>query len=227
MPEPLTIAIDGPGSSGKGTIARMVARELDYQYIDTGAMYRSVALVAQRHEVNWDDEEGLGELARTLEFSFRFTGDVLQVFVGGEDVTRLIRTPDIGRGASDVSRHGAVRTALVELQKALGARGGVVMDGRDIGTVVLPHAGLKIFLDAALDERARRRHMELLSKGMSTSYDEVRTSLAERDHQDRTRAIAPLVAAEDAVVLDSTDLTIEGAARTVLHLARSRASSAS
>jgi cytidylate kinase len=218
----LTIAIDGPGSSGKGTIAKIVARELGYQYIDTGAMYRSVALVAQRQGVSWEDAEELGELTRGLAFAFAFSGEALTVSVNGEDVSGLIRTPEIGRGASDVSRHGPVRTSLVEVQRSLGDAGGVVMDGRDIGTVVLPGAELKVFLDASLDERARRRHRELLDKGQGTSFDDVRTSLAARDHQDRTRAIAPLVAAEDAVVLDSTDLTIEGSAAVVLVLAKAR-----
>lgn len=220
----LTIAIDGPGSSGKGTIAKIVARELGYQYIDTGAMYRSVALVAQRRGVSWDDAESLGELTRGLAFQFAFSGDSLTVSVNGEDVSGLIRTPEIGRGASDVSRHGPVRSSLVAVQRALGDAGGIVMDGRDIGTVVLPGAELKVFLDAALDERARRRHRELLDKGQQTPFDEVRDALAARDHQDRTRAIAPLVAAEDAVIMDSTDLTIEGSAAVVLELARSRTS---
>ncbi|TNE87787.1 MAG: (d)CMP kinase [Deltaproteobacteria bacterium] len=219
----LTIAIDGPGSSGKGTIAKLVARELGFQYIDTGAMYRSVALMAKRRGVAWDDAEALGALTRGLSFTFAFSGEQLTVHVDGEDVSGLIRTPEMGQGASDVSKHGPVRESLVAVQRGLGEMGGVVMDGRDIGTVVLPGAELKVFLDAALDERARRRHRELLDKGEDASYDAIRDALAARDHQDRTRAIAPLVPADDAVILDSTDLTIEGAAAVVLELARSRA----
>lgn len=218
----LTIAIDGPGSSGKGTIAKIVAKELGFQYIDTGAMYRSVALVAQRRGVDWDDGEALGALTRGLSFAFAFSGDTLTVRVDDEDVTGLIRTPEIGRGASDVSKHGPVRESLVAVQRSLGSAGGVVMDGRDIGTVVLPDAELKIFLDASLDERARRRHRELLDKGECPDFDTVRSQLEARDEQDRTRSIAPLVPAEDAIVLDSTDLTIEGAAAVVLELARAR-----
>ncbi|MCO4747764.1 MAG: (d)CMP kinase [Proteobacteria bacterium] len=224
MANRLTIAIDGPGSSGKGTIARRVAKDLGFQYIDTGAMYRSVALVASRRGVSWEDAEALGELTRGLRFEFAFSGDALTVSVDGEDVSTAIRTPEVGRGASDVSTHGPVRTSLVAVQQQLGARGGVVMDGRDIGTVVLPDAQLKVFLDANLDERARRRHRELLEKGGDASFDAIRQALAERDHQDRTRAISPLAAAEDAVVLDSTDLTIEGAAAVVLSLAQDRTS---
>lgn len=218
----LTIAIDGPGSSGKGTIAKLVARALDAQYVDTGAMYRSVALIAERRGVSWSDAEALGEMATGLGFRFAFSGDALSVFVDGEDVSGLIRTPEMGRGASNVSKHGPVRKALVAVQQALGDAGGIVMDGRDIGTVVLPDAHLKIFLDAGLDERARRRHREMLDKGDTTGFDAIRAALAARDHQDRTRAISPLMAADDAVVLDSTDLTIEGAAAVVLSLAERR-----
>jgi cytidylate kinase len=211
----LTIAIDGPSSSGKGTVARTVARDLSYQYIDTGAMYRAVALFSRRYDVLWDDEPGVSAVARSLEFRFGWDGDVLRILVNDLDVTAEIRQGDVGQGASKVSALPLVRSALLQVQRDLADRGGVVMDGRDIGTVVLPDADLKIYLDAELDERARRRHEEVLRRGDVVSYDDVRASLAERDHRDMNRDVAPLCQADDAVYVDSTDLTIRQAARRV------------
>lgn len=218
----LTIAVDGPGSAGKGSVARGVAKALGYQYVDTGAMYRAVALFARRHGVSWDDAEGVAEIARRLRFAFDWDGDVLRVEVDGEDVTREIRADEVGQGASRVSTHPQVRSALLALQRALGERGGVVMDGRDIGTVVLPDADLKVFLDASLDERARRRHEELVRRGEAVHFAEVRAALEARDRQDRHRAVAPLVAAEDAMVVDTTDLTIRNAVDALLALVAER-----
>jgi CMP/dCMP kinase len=218
----LAIAIDGPGSSGKGTVARGVARALGYAYVDTGAMYRSVALVALRQGLDPDDEDAVAAVARELRVAFTWDGDVLRVEVDGEDVTRAIREERVGEGASRVSALPAVRAALLDRQRELAARGGVVMDGRDIGTVVLPDADLKVFLDARVDERARRRHEELVRRGETVSYEAVRRDLAARDHRDRNRATAPLVPADDAVVVDSTELTIRQAVDRVLALARER-----
>lgn len=218
----LTIAVDGPASSGKGTVARGVARALGYQYVDTGAMYRAVALFARRRGVAWDDEPALARLARDLRFRFHWDGELLRVEVDGEDVTGAIREDAIGNGASDVSALPAVRAALLEQQRALGASGGVVMDGRDIGTVVLPDADLKVFLDAGLDERARRRHEELLRRGEVVHYAEVRDAIADRDRRDRERGTAPLRQAPDAVYVDTTDLTIRQAVDVLLALARER-----
>lgn len=218
----LTIAVDGPASSGKGTVARGVARALGYQYVDTGAMYRAVALFARRRGIAWDDEPALARLARELRFRFHWDGELLRVEVDGEDVTGAIREDAIGNGASDVSALPAVRSALLEQQRALGASGGVVMDGRDIGTVVLPDADLKVFLDAGLDERARRRHEELLRRGEVVHYAEVRDAIAERDRRDRERETAPLRQAPDAVYVDTTDLTIRQAVDVLLALARER-----
>lgn len=208
MTRRLTIAVDGPGSSGKGTVARGVARALGYQYVDTGAMYRAVALVARRRGLDWDDAGRVAEVARALGFAFVWDSDVLLVCVDGEDLTRQIRADDVGQGASRVSRHPEVREALLGLQRSLGAGGGVVMDGRDIGTVVLPDADLKVFLDADPDERARRRHEELVRRGEAVHLVEVRDALAHRDRQDRERETAPLRPAPDAHVLDTTNLTI-------------------
>jgi cytidylate kinase len=218
----LAIAIDGPASSGKGTVARGVAERLGYAYVDTGAMYRSVALLARRRGISWDDEAGLAALATGLRFSFQWADGLLRVIVDGEELTRAIRTDELGTGASMVSRHPAVRSALLGLQRGLADAGGVVMDGRDIGTVVLPDAELKIYLDAALDERARRRHEELVRRGEPVTLHDVEDAMRARDAQDMNRSVAPLAVAADAVVLDSTHLTIRQAIEQVLALAASR-----
>lgn len=219
---PISIAIDGPAGSGKGTVARGVARELGYAYLDTGAMYRAVALWAEREGVSWAEEDEVAALAERLSFSFVWDGDALRVIVDGHDATRELRSDHAGTGASVVSKLPAVRRALLGQQRELGRAGGIVMDGRDIGTVVLPEAQLKIYLDADLDERARRRHDELVRRGETPHLDDVRAAMADRDRQDMERASAPLRAADDAVHLDTTDLTIREAVAEVLALARAR-----
>jgi cytidylate kinase len=185
-------------------------------------MYRAVALEARRRGIDWDDVDQVASLARSLRFEFEWDGDVLRVRVDGEDVTRAIRADDVGQGASRVSRHGPVREALLGLQRRLGAEGGVVMDGRDIGTVVLPAADLKVFLDASLEERARRRHEELMRRGETPSLAEVTAALGARDRQDSERDVAPLRAAEDAVHLDTTALSVAEAVDALLSIARAR-----
>ncbi|MBT3219502.1 MAG: (d)CMP kinase [Proteobacteria bacterium] len=218
----MTIAVDGPASSGKGTVARGVARALGYQYIDTGAMYRTVALFARRQGVDWDNEDALAAVARELRFGFTFSGDLLRVYANDTEVTKEIRQNVISRGASAVSRHRAVRTALLDLQRQLGAAGAVVMDGRDIGTVILPDAQLKVYLDAAPEERARRRHRELTVRGEDVPLADVLRLLLERDKQDMEREVAPLKQADDAVYLDTTHQTIPEAIEAVLVLALER-----
>lgn len=220
MIKTIAIAVDGPGSAGKGTIARGVARRLGYQYVDTGAMYRSVALRAIRAGIPWDADEELAALAASLSFSFPFEGDVLRVIVDGEDLTSAIRADGIGMGASMVSKVPAVRAALLDLQRGLGRAGGVVMDGRDIGTVVLPDAQLKVYMDADLEVRALRRYEEAVRRGQTVSLQGVRDALAKRDKQDMEREIAPLRQAEDAVYLDTTEMTIRQAIAHVAGLAR-------
>jgi len=215
-PRPLAIAIDGPASSGKGTVARTVARTLGYAYIDTGAMYRAVALRAQEEGIDLGDGARLGALAASIDFRFRWDGEQLQILDGERDLSREIRTETVGRGASAVAVLPAVRAALLGRQRALGADGGVVMDGRDIGTVVLPDAGLKIFLDAAPSERARRRHAELVLKDPGLTYEVVLADLIARDKQDSQRAAAPLRRAEGARLVDSTGQTIEAVVATIL-----------
>jgi len=216
------VAIDGPASSGKGTVARLVARELNFAYIDTGAMYRAVALLASRRGVSWDDGDMLGLVAAGLKFDFRWGGDALEIRVDGEDISAEIRGESVGQGASAVARFPLVRAALLGRQRQLSEQGDVVMDGRDIGTVVLPGAALKVYLDANLEERARRRHLEMVERGEAAEYASVHRELAARDAQDMGRAAAPLKAADDAVRLDTTGLTPGDAAARVVALARAR-----
>ncbi len=214
----IAIAVDGPASSGKGTVARRVAGELGYQYVDTGAMYRTVGLYAQRQSVDLADALAAAAVARGIRFAFAFRDSALVVLADGEDVSAAIRGEAVGAAASAVAVHPEVRAALLGLQRGLGVAGRVVMDGRDIGTVVLPGAQLKVYLDASLDERARRRHAELPGR----SYADVRAELAARDAQDMHRATAPLRPADDAVVLDSTRLTIDEVVAEVVRLAHER-----
>jgi cytidylate kinase len=214
----IAIAVDGPASSGKGTVARRVALALHYQYVDTGAMYRTVGLFALRRGIDVRDALATAAIARAIHFAFAFRGGALVVIADGEDVSTAIRGESVGAAASAVAVHPEVRLALLGLQRGLGAAGRVVMDGRDIGTVVLPGAQLKVYLDASLDERARRRHAELPGR----SFDDVRAELAARDAQDMGRATAPLRAAPDAVVLDSTALSIDAVVDEVVRLAAAR-----
>ena len=219
-PRRIRIAVDGPASSGKGTVARMVAAALDYAYVDTGAMYRAVGLACLRGGVDTDDAEACGAQARDHEVSFLPSVEGQRVLLDGEDVTDEVRTPEVGTAASAVARHGPVRAALLEQQRSFAADGGVVMDGRDIGSVVLPDAELKIFLTASLGERARRRHAELVVRGVGRSLEDVTAEIAARDAQDSGRAVAPLTRAADAVPLDTTHKTAEEAAEVIVSEAR-------
>ena len=207
MTRRISIAIDGPAASGKGTAARALAQSLDYGYIDTGAMYRAVAVLAQEAGLALRDEALVGALAEGLALRFGWRDGSLRVFVGARDVTQAIRTEAAGQGASAVATLPRVRRALVSRQRALATAGGVVMDGRDIGTVVLPDADLKVFLDAGARERARRRHAELTARGIAADLDAVQRDIEARDLQDRSRETAPLRCADDAVRLDSTHLS--------------------
>jgi cytidylate kinase len=203
------VAIDGPAGSGKSTVARKLAERLGYVYIDTGAMYRSVALVARENDVSWDDPEGLARVARELDLRFEPDGERPRVVVGGRDVSREIRTPDMDRGASRVSGWPGVREALVAKQRDLAREGGVVMEGRDIGTVVFPHARAKFFVTATVAERARRRAAELEARGEPVDPEQVQADVAERDRRDMEREHSPLRKAEDAVELVTDGLSIE------------------
>lgn len=203
------VTIDGPAGAGKSTVAKNLARRLGYSLLDTGAIYRSVALIAKQRAIPWDDAARLAEVARDLAIEFKFVGDLNSTFVAGEDVSSAIRTPEISQGASQVSAHGSVRAALLELQRRLGSEGGVVVEGRDTGTVVFPHADAKFFLSATDEERARRRVDELRLAGKPVDYEVTLEEIRERDHRDSSRDVAPMKAAEDAVVIDSSKMSID------------------
>lgn len=217
----LIIAIDGPSGAGKGTISRAVATRLGYRHIDTGAMYRAVAWKALDEGLDLADDESVVELAGRVELD---VGEGV-VQVDGHDVAAAIRTPEIDRAAAAVARQPRVREVLIARQRALGAEGGIVMEGRDIGTVVFPHADVKIFLDASPEERARRRASDPAhaSGRNGIAIQKVRSALEERDHSDRTRAASPLAKAEDAVMLDTTGVSIDDAVEKVMVEVRKKA----
>ncbi|MBW1659120.1 MAG: (d)CMP kinase [Deltaproteobacteria bacterium] len=198
------IAIDGPSGAGKSTISKLLAERLGYMYIDTGAMYRTAALLALEAGIPLADGQRVARLCKDLEFSFRVDGDLVHVLCDGRDVTEAIRTHDMGMHASDVSKNPEVREALVALQRALGRKHDAILEGRDIGTVVFPDADVKFFLDASLEERARRRYKELREKGETVSLEEVKETMRKRDINDSQRDIAPLRPAEDAIRVDTT-----------------------
>ena len=213
--DPLIIAIDGPSGAGKGTIARAVASKLRYRHIDTGAMYRAVAWMAGREGVSLQDEAAVAALAERARFNL----DQDRVVVDGDDVTRAIRTPEIDRASASVARLPAVRRVLVSKQRLMGAAGGVVMEGRDIGTVVFPDADVKVYLDASPEERARRRASDP-THAAPRGISEVATALAERDHSDSTRTDSPLARASDAIHIETTDQPIEAVVDHVLKIVR-------
>jgi cytidylate kinase len=208
----MIIAIDGPSGAGKGTVARAVARALGYRHVDSGAMYRVVGLKALQRGTALDDEPAVAQIARDSQIDV--TGS--RVAIDGEDVTRAIRTPDIDRAAAAVARLPQVRAALVERQRALGAAGNIVMEGRDIGTVVFPAADTKIYLDAAPEERARRRALDPAHSGGPATVTDVATLLTERDESDRTRTASPLYVASDATIIDTTGKAVEEVVAEVL-----------
>ncbi|WP_333844634.1 (d)CMP kinase [Pelomicrobium sp.] len=217
---PPVIAIDGPAASGKGTVAQEVARVLGFHYLDSGALYRLVALTAQRRGIELSDAQALAALARGLEATF--DGD--QVILEGERVTDTIRSEAVSQAASRVAALAPVRAALLARQRAFRRPPGLVAEGRDMGTQVFPDARLKIFLTASAEERARRRYKQLMDKGMRVSMSDLIREIAERDRQDRERAVAPLKQAEDAVLIDTTSLSVEDVVRAVVERYRSRAS---
>lgn len=204
----LTIAIDGPAGAGKSTVAKLVAQRLSYVYIDTGAMYRAVALAALRAGIQLKDGAALSQLVARLNIGLERGPQGNRVLLDGEDVTDAVRQPDISAGASDVAVFPAVREHLVAMQRHLARGGGVVMDGRDIGSVVLPQADRKFFITASLAERARRRADQLAAAGVEVDPQVLEQEIARRDAQDRSRAVAPLLPAPDAQVIDTTDHSI-------------------
>jgi CMP/dCMP kinase len=223
----LIIAIDGPVGSGKSTVARRVAELLGYTHLDSGAMYRAVAWKALRAGVPLDSPVDLERLAGAVRIDLQPSGNKLHVLLDGEDITDQIRTTDVSRAASVVAAVAGVRRPLVEEQRRAGAQGGVVMEGRDIGTVVFPHADLKIYLDASQEVRAARRLKELEEKGEDSTLAKVLADVRERDRRDREREASPLVRAGDAVVVDNTAMDAEETARVIVLLAQEKAKAAS
>ena len=204
----IVVAIDGPAGAGKSTIAKLVAGELGYAYIDTGAMYRSVTWKWLQTGAAFD-EAFISELSRKMVIEFKPEANVNRVFVDGQEVTAAIRSAEVTANVSRVAAIGPVREAMVEQQRRMGDVGGVLMDGRDIGTVVFPKAQLKVFLTASVEERALRRYKELVAKGEKVVLEQLQKDIAYRDKQDSERAISPLRQAEDAILLDTSDMNIE------------------
>ena len=202
----LVIAVDGPSGVGKSTISQALAERLDCRYVDTGAMYRAVAVLARSGSVSPDDPQGLAGLGRGMEIEFVATERGPGVTLDGQDVTESLRLPEVSEEASRLSRYPEVREVLVEKQRELGRQGRVVMEGRDIGTVVLPDADLKVFLEADPEERAKRRYLQWKEKGIEVEREQLTREIAARDQRDRTRRVAPLVPAADAVTIDTTPL---------------------
>ena len=210
MTKGLQVAIDGPASAGKSTVAKRVAKEFGYVYCDTGAMYRAVTLAALNKGISMDDVEQIAEIAKHIKITFKPAEPEQRVFINGEEVTRDIRLPKVAANVSAVAAIPAVRTEMTKQQREIAAEGGIVMDGRGIGTTVLPNAPVKIFMVATAHERARRRFLENKQKGITTtSLEELQKAIELRDQKDSTRKVSPLTQADDAIRLDTTNLTID------------------
>lgn len=218
-----SIAVDGPSGAGKSTMAKRLAAKLGYLYVDTGAIYRTLGLFALKHGVDPADAGGVEGLLPQVSIRMDYGEDGLQhMYLGQEDVTEAIRTPEVSRAASQVSVHPAVRAYLLEMQRGMARNHNVIMDGRDIGTVVLPDADVKIFLTATAEDRARRRFEELQERGTDTDYDTVLREVIERDERDSGRAAAPLRRAEDALLVDTTGNSLEESFEALLQTIREK-----
>ena len=204
-----SVAIDGPAGAGKSTIAQLISREMGYIYVDTGAMYRAMAVYFSKNKVNPEDESAINEAVKNVDIKIEYQNGEQQVILNGENVTGLLRTEETGNMASKTSKYKEVRSKLVELQRELAKTTDVVMDGRDIGTTVLPDAFVKIYLTASSDARAKRRYDELVAKGEQCDLSAIKEDIEKRDYQDMHREISPLKQAEDAVLLDTSDMNIE------------------
>lgn len=214
------IAIDGPAGAGKSTIAKAVSKKLNSIYVDTGAMYRSIALFMIRNNVSKEDTASIAAKCKDADVTINYEGGVQNVILNGENVNGLIRTEEVGNMASVVSAVPEVRAHLLQLQRNLAASTDVVMDGRDIGTTVLPDANLKVYLTASSKVRAKRRYDELTAKGESCDIDVIEKDIIDRDHRDMTREISPLKQADDAILVDSSDMTIEEVENKIISLAK-------
>lgn len=207
------IAIDGPAGAGKSTLSKLLAEKLNFIYLDTGAMYRSITYLALKQGINLDDKKKLGELAERTEFEFRSSTANInsRVIVNDTDLTDFLRTNQIDKNVSTIAKIENVRSALLKKQRDIAKKGNIIMDGRDIGSRVLPNADLKFYVTASLDERARRRYLELKKKGNNFSFEDVKKKISKRDQLDMNRKISPLHQAKDAILIDTTDLTIKEA----------------
>lgn len=206
------IAVDGPSASGKGTVAQLVAEALGFGYLDSGALYRVVAFAAKQNNIAWSDADTVAACAKTLDIQFKND----RVYLNGSDISEQIRSEEMGKGASQVAVHAPLRAALVDLQHNFRQTPGLVADGRDMGTVIFPDAVLKIFLTASTETRAERRYKQLIGKNQPANYENILQDLRERDARDKGRASAPLVMAEDAILLETDNLSIAEAVNTVL-----------
>ena len=218
----MQIAIDGPAGAGKSTISKFVASEMGFLYIDTGAMYRAIGYKVLKNNISLDEKEKIDELAKNSEIEIKITDQGQGIFLDGKDVTDKIRTPEVSMAASTVSAIGGVRKTLVQLQRKIAGSNNVIMDGRDIGTVVLPDAEIKIFLTATAEDRAMRRYLELKEKGLDVNYQEVLDDMQKRDYQDTHRAESPLRAAEDATVIDTSGQTLGESVQLIVDFIKSR-----
>ena len=216
------IAIDGPAGAGKSTAARKAAENLNFIYVDTGAMYRTIGLYMLENQVSADNEDALKNALDQIQIELKYKDGVQCMFLNGEDVSGRIRTPEVSAQASVVAAIPEVREKLLDLQRSMAASQDVIMDGRDIGTHILPDAELKIYLTASVEERARRRYLELVEKGEECNIEDIRKDIADRDYRDMHRETAPLRQAEDAVLLDTSDMTLDEVVTEITRLAKER-----
>lgn len=218
----MIIAIDGPAGAGKSTIAKLIAKQLGLVYIDTGAMYRAVGLKAKRNKIACSEQEKIEEMLKNTEVELKNENGATAVYLDGENVSTEIRLPEISRMASDISAVPVVRYAMVEMQRSMANKTDTILDGRDIGTFVLPNADVKIFLTASVEERAERRYKELIARGENVKREDVRSDIEKRDYNDSHRALAPLKKADDATEVDTTGMTIDQVCEKIISLVRNK-----
>lgn len=216
------VAIDGPAGSGKGTVTKLVAEKLNFITIDTGAMYRSVTLEAIRNEIDIDDNEGINKMMDNISIELKKVDNMQKVYLNGEDVTKEIRTPEIDQNVSKYSAIPYIREKITPIQRKMGENGNIIMEGRDIGTVVFPDADVKIFLDASDEEIANRRYKQNIERGINVTYKQVLEDIKKRNEYDSNRKIAPLKKAEDAIYIDSTNLTIDEVVEKVIEIVENK-----